>query len=123
MGFFSDLKDDLSQAVNELMPEEELEAARAAEGLTGEKVPADAAVPKTPSTDDALESLDLSGMLDKIEEMGTPELEAAPEPKAEPEPEPALVEEPLKEEILRLNRWQKRRRQNLWQKSRQSWRL
>lgn len=102
MGFFSDLKDDLSQAVNELMPEEELEAARAAEGLTGEKVPADVAVPKTPSTDDALESLDLSGMLDKIEEMGTPELEAAPEPKAEPEPEPepALVEEPLEEEIL-----------------------
>ena len=27
MGFFSDLKDDLSQAVNELMPEEELKAA------------------------------------------------------------------------------------------------
>lgn len=25
MGFFSDLKDDLSQAVNELMPEEELD--------------------------------------------------------------------------------------------------
>ena len=24
MGFFSDLKDDLSQAVNELLPEEEL---------------------------------------------------------------------------------------------------
>ena len=78
MGFFSDLKDDLSQAVNELMPEEELEAALAAEGLTGEKVPADAAVSETPSADDALESLDLSGMLDKIEEMGTPELEAAP---------------------------------------------
>lgn len=26
MGFFTDLKDDLSQAVNELMPEEELAA-------------------------------------------------------------------------------------------------
>ena len=26
MGFFSDLKEDLSQAVNELMPEEELDA-------------------------------------------------------------------------------------------------
>ncbi len=100
MGFFSDLKDDLSQAVNELMPEEELEAALAAEGLTGEKVPADAAVSETPSADDALESLDLSGMLDKIEEMGTPELEAAPEPKAEPELEPEFVEEPLEDEIL-----------------------
>lgn len=100
MGFFSDLKDDLSQAVNELMPEEELEAALAAEGLTGEKVPADATVSETPSADDALESLDLSGMLDKIEEMGTPELEAAPEPKAEPELEPEFVEEPLEDEIL-----------------------
>lgn len=100
MGFFSDLKDDLSQAVNELMPEEELEAALAAESLTGEKVPADAAVSETPSADDALESLDLSGMLDKIEEMGTPELEAAPEPKAEPELEPEFVEEPLEDEIL-----------------------
>ena len=94
MGFFSDLKDDLSQAVNELMPEEELEAALAAEGQAGEQVSADAAASETPSTDDALESLDLSGMLDKIEEMGTPGLEAAPEP------EPALVEEPLEEEIL-----------------------
>ena len=27
MGFFSDLKEDLSQAVNELMPEEELDQA------------------------------------------------------------------------------------------------
>lgn len=98
MGFFSDLKDDLSQAVNELMPEEELEAALAAEGKTGEQVSADAAASETPSTDDTLESLDLSGMLDKIEEMGTPELEAAPEPAAEPEP--ALVEEPLEEEVL-----------------------
>lgn len=82
------------------MPEEELEAALAAEGLTGEKVPADAAVSETPFADDALESLDLSGMLDKIEEMGTPELEAAPEPKAEPELEPEFVEEPLEDEIL-----------------------
>ena len=29
MGFFSDLKDDLSQAVNELMPEEGAEEAEA----------------------------------------------------------------------------------------------
>ena len=31
MGFFSDLKEDLSQAVNELMPEEELDAVLAAD--------------------------------------------------------------------------------------------
>ena len=42
MGFFSDLKDDLSQAVNELMPEEELEAALAAQGQTKEQTPAEA---------------------------------------------------------------------------------
>ena len=94
MGFFSDLKDDLSQAVNELMPEEELEAALAAEGMTAEQVSADAAASETPSTDETLESLDLSGMLDKIEEMGAAEFETAPEA------EPALVEEPLEEEVL-----------------------
>ncbi len=94
MGFFSDLKDDLSQAVNELMPEEELEAALAAEGQAGEQVSADAAAPETPATEETLESLDLSGMLDKIEEMGTAGLEAVPEPEA------ALVEEPLEEEVL-----------------------
>lgn len=88
MGFFSDLKDDLSQAVNELMPEEELEAALAAEGQTGEQVSASAAVPETSAVDETLESLDLSGMLDKIEEMGVSE------------PEEALLEEPLEEEIL-----------------------
>ena len=94
MGFFSDLKDDLSQAVNELMPEEELEAALAAEGITAEQVSADAAASETLSTDETLESLDLSGMLDKIEEMGAVEFEVAPDA------EPALVEEPLEEEIL-----------------------
>lgn len=94
MGFFSDLKDDLSQAVNELMPEEELEAALAAEGKTAEQVSADAAASETPSTDETLESLDLSGMLDKIEEMGAAEFEAAPEA------EPALAGEPLEEEVL-----------------------
>ncbi|MDE5940111.1 MAG: polymer-forming cytoskeletal protein [Lachnospiraceae bacterium] len=94
MGFFSDLKDDLSQAVNELMPEEELEAALAAEGQAGEQASADAAAPETPSTDETLESLDLSGMLDKIEELGMPE------PQAVPEAEDALVGEPLEEEVL-----------------------
>ena len=93
MGFFSDLKDDLSQAVNELMPEEELEAALAADGQAGEQVSADAEL-KTPATEETLASLDLSGMLDKIEEMGAPGLADVPEP------EEALVEEPLEEEVL-----------------------
>ena len=42
MGFFSDLKEDLSQAVNELMPEEELkkelEALLADETLRWQKI-------------------------------------------------------------------------------------
>ena len=94
MGFFSDLKDDLSQAVNELVPEEELEAALAAEGQAGEQVSADAEAPEMPAADETLESLDLSGMLDKIEEMGVSELGDVPEA------EEALVEEALEEEVL-----------------------
>lgn len=102
MGFFTDLKDDLSQAVNELIPEEEL----AAQGQAGET--ADGAS----ASGDALASMDLSDMLDKIEEMG--DLGAAPETEpvleaepvieevltAEPVMEEALVEEPLTEEVL-----------------------
>lgn len=82
MGFFTDLKDDLSQAVNELMPEEEL----AARGQAGE------AAAGKPGSDDAFASMDLSGMLDKIEEMG--------DLGAIPEEEPAPVEEPVVEEVL-----------------------
>ncbi|MCM1145586.1 MAG: hypothetical protein NC407_12865, partial [Lachnoclostridium sp.] len=60
MGFFSDLKDDLSQAVNELMTEEELEAALAGEGTSEKK---DAAQPQgAPVT-----SEELSDMLDMVE--------------------------------------------------------
>ncbi len=95
MGFFSDLKDDLSQAVNELMPEEELEAALAAEGQAGEQVSADAAAAEMPSAE-TLESLDLSGMLDKIEEMGVSELETVPEVGTAP------ADEPLEEEVLEV---------------------
>lgn len=101
MGFFSDLKDDLSQAVNELMPEEELEAALAAQGQAKEQAPADAETAETPAKDISLDSLDLSDMLDKIEEL-EPELGAEPEPEEEApvveEPEP-VAEEPAVEEV------------------------
>lgn len=95
MGFFSDLKDDLSQAVNELMPEEELEAALAAQGKAKEQDPVDAAAAETPAMDVSLDSLDLSDMLDKIEGL-EPEIGAIPETKETPvakEPEP-VAEEP-----------------------------
>ncbi len=110
MGFFSDLKDDLSQAVNELMPEEELEAALAAQGQTKEQTPAEAETMETPATDMSLDSLDLSDMLDKIEGM-EPELgavseieeaaeEAAPVEQApEPMADEPVVQEALAEEI------------------------
>lgn len=63
MGFFSDLKDDLSQAVNELTPEEELQAA-----LDGEKTAGSAEAVQlgsVPTPDD------LSDMLDKMEALAT----------------------------------------------------
>ena len=63
MGFFSDLKDDLSQAVNELAPEDGLQAvqdgANAAEDM-------DAVQPDSIPTPD-----DLSDMLDKMEALAT----------------------------------------------------
>lgn len=57
MGFFSDLKEDLSQAVNELMPEEQLDAV-----MSGSEEK------KASGTGGAVDSLDLSSMLDKLEE-------------------------------------------------------
>ena len=56
MGFFSDLKEDLSQAVNELMPEEQLDAV-----MSGSEEK------KASGTGEAVDSLDLSSMLDKLE--------------------------------------------------------
>lgn len=61
MGFFSDLKEDLNQAVNELMPEGELEAApvsdELSEGNDTEMQPESTITPE-----------DLSNMLDMVEE-------------------------------------------------------
>ena len=80
MGFFSDLKDDLSQAVNEMLPEEE-------------------AVLKTESSD-TLPDVDLSAMLDQvdmteqIEAEDTGVVEEIPDIPAE---EP-VFNEPVKEE-------------------------
>lgn len=66
MGFFSDLKEDLSQAVNELLPE-------AMEEETSEKVSAKGAIdePETKEESLSLDDVDLSEMLDKLDQMGT----------------------------------------------------
>ena len=76
MGFFSDLKEDLSQAVNELMPEETLDAAMT-DGLETEQVlPEEEFVQETPVTEEAqdtVSSLDISSMLDRLDEVEAPQ--------------------------------------------------
>lgn len=64
MGFFSDLKEDLSQAVNELMPEDALDAAMAGDAEAKEALTKD----KTAGT---VDSVDLISMLDKLEDLDT----------------------------------------------------
>ncbi len=101
MGFFSDLKEDLSQAVNELMPEEELNAAMA--GGDVQDRPADEAAAEEPLA--AADDLDLSSMLDRLEEpeaVGEPPEEEVISPDAMEEPEtaepvPILEPEPIEE--------------------------
>ncbi len=84
MGFFSDLKEDLSQAVNELMPEEELNAVLSDDANTPETAsendqPAEAGAlentagkEEMPSSE-SVESFDLSSMLDKLDDIGIDE--------------------------------------------------
>ena len=74
MGFFSDLKEDLSQAVNELMPEE-----AEAQETAAETDKAEAYVEETPVKDDM--ASELESMLEQIEEAPVrkaPEKPAAP---------------------------------------------
>ncbi len=104
MGFFSDLKDDLSQAVNELMPEEELEAALAAQAAAEDKSSAENVIQEeTPKAQDTLETVDLDSMLNKLEEASPAvEMPAEPEAAAIPEPVmemPAAEPEPVIEEV------------------------
>ena len=73
MGFFSDLKDDLSQAVNEMMPEDNT----------------------TEVVEDSLPDVDLSSMLDKMEAMSMDEMEAPVEVEQVVIPEPEVIPEPV----------------------------
>lgn len=79
MGFFSDLKEDLSQAVNELMPEEERNWKKEETGESAEP------------------EVSLNEMLENIEDYQLPE-EAAdmPEESGEPELSDILAQEPEK---------------------------
>ena len=89
-----------------MMPEEELEAALAAQGQTKEQTPAEAETMEMPTADMSLDSLDLSDMLAKIEGMepelgAVSEIEEAAEEAApvEQAPEP-MVDEPVVQEAL-----------------------
>ncbi len=98
MGFFSDLKEDLSQAVNELMPEEALDAAMAGDAEAKEALTDD-------KTAETVDSVDLISMLDKLEDLDTadeivPATEAAAEPEPEIMPEPEWTAEPTVEPEL-----------------------
>lgn len=91
MGFFSDLKEDLSQAVNELMPEEQLDAAMA----QNESVKKEEKENKDEKMTSAAD-VDLSSMLDKLDDMELPD-DTLPEETItdmlpETEPVPAVEE-------------------------------
>ena len=124
MGFFSDLKEDLSQAVNELMPEEELDAVLSGDTNAQKDVLADDLSYGADVADDMAgsdtttieDTFDLSSMLDKLDDMNMdepvkeeiPATEEAPlfhaatgaEPEqivTEPEPVVDTVEETIPE--------------------------
>ena len=79
MGFFSDLKEDLSQAVNELMPEEELkkeeETLEETDGNVTEEVTPEAVAETTQEADEATaeELAALDAMLENLDDIQVPE--------------------------------------------------
>ncbi len=101
MGFFSELKSDLSQAVNTLMPEEKPEMT---EGLDNEKA----------SAEKDTKPVDLGSMLERLDDIKLDEADSAAqtqeqvqeaeevqEPQEEPEEEP-VAEEPADELETRI---------------------
>ena len=96
MGFFSDLKEDLSQAVNELMPEEELDQAAVEETKeqpventqeTTEETPMEPQAEETPNDNAALEE-----MLKNLDSIEIPQ-EKEEQPEEETTAEESRIEE------------------------------
>ena len=92
MGFFSDLKEDLSQAVNELMPEENLDQA-AAEGLKKQPVentqePLQEEIPEAQTAEDAKDNVAFEEMLKNLDSIEIPQ-----EQKTEEQPAEKVAEE------------------------------
>lgn len=92
MGFFSDLKEDLSQAVNELMPEENLDQA-AAEELKEQPVektqePLREEIPEAQTAEDAKDNVAFEEMLKNLDSVEIPQ-----EQKTEEQPAEKVAEE------------------------------
>ena len=92
MGFFSDLKEDLSQAVNELMPEENLDQA-AAEELKEQPVentqePLREEIPEAQTAEDAKDNVAFEEMLKNLDSIEIPQ-----EHKTEEQPAEKVAEE------------------------------
>lgn len=92
MGFFSDLKEDLSQAVNELMPEGNLDQA-AAEGLKEQPVentqePLQEEIPEAQTAEDAKDNVAFEEMLKNLDSIEIPQ-----EQKTEEQPAEKVAEE------------------------------
>lgn len=107
MGFFSDLKEDLSQAVNELMPEEELDQAAVEETKeqpventqeTTEETPMEPQTEETPNDNAALEE-----MLKNLDSIEIPQ-EKEEQPEEETTAEESRIEEaPIGEAVPELD--------------------
>ena len=92
MGFFSDLKEDLSQAVNELLPDENLEELLESEEVAGEEVKTDEGEASEQVTEEApveeTEAIDLEKMLESVdEEVSLETLEEAQNVDVQEDPE------------------------------------
>ena len=86
MGFFTDLKEDISQAVNEMVPEETENTAEAVEEVAEEAVDL---------TEEKADTLDLDALLDNLDkEQGEEKAEPAPAPAPAPTPKASFYEAP-----------------------------
>ena len=92
MGFFSDLKEDLSQAVNELMPEEELDQAAVEETkeqpVENTQEPLQEEIPEAQTAEDAKDNVAFEEMLKNLDSIEIPQ-----EQKTEEQPAEKVAEE------------------------------
>ena len=92
MGFFSDLKEDLSQAVNELMPEENLDQAAAGElkeqPVENTQEPLQEEIPEAQTAEDAKDNAAFEEMLKNLDSIEIPQ-----EQKTEEQPAEKVAEE------------------------------